>query len=89
MVEALDREGYVLVPGVVAAGEVETLVTEVERAARAPGTGGRDGLRSLFASLPRVRALAASDPVRGLAEGVLGPGCFAVRAILFDKNYPG
>lgn len=49
------------------------------------GNDGRGGVRNLL-DLPSVRALARSEPVRRVAEQVLGPRCFAVRGILFDKT---
>jgi len=43
-------------------------------------------VRNLLEAVPEVRALARLESVRALAEPVLGPGCFVVRAILFDKT---
>jgi hypothetical protein len=43
-------------------------------------------MRNLFDVAPGVRALATSAPVRTVAEAALGPHCFAVRGILFDKT---
>jgi ectoine hydroxylase-related dioxygenase (phytanoyl-CoA dioxygenase family) len=37
-------------------------------------------------SVPIVRQLAMSTPVRELVEAILGPQCFAVRGILFNKT---
>lgn len=37
-------------------------------------------------SVPSVRDLAMSRPVREIMEAVIGPGCFAVRGILFNKT---
>jgi len=37
-------------------------------------------------SIPSVRELAMSRPVREIMEVVLGPRCFAVRGILFNKT---
>jgi ectoine hydroxylase-related dioxygenase (phytanoyl-CoA dioxygenase family) len=37
-------------------------------------------------SVPIVRQLAASRPVRELVGAILGPQCFAVRGILFNKT---
>jgi ectoine hydroxylase-related dioxygenase (phytanoyl-CoA dioxygenase family) len=37
-------------------------------------------------SVPSVRQLAKSRPVREIMESVLGPECFAVRAIFFNKT---
>jgi ectoine hydroxylase-related dioxygenase (phytanoyl-CoA dioxygenase family) len=45
----------------------------------------RGGTRHLL-ELPLVQDLARSRPVRAIAESVLGPDCFPVRAILFDKT---
>ena len=44
----------------------------------------RAGTRNLL-SVPAVRELATSEPVRRLVEPVLGPNAFAVRGILFNK----
>jgi ectoine hydroxylase-related dioxygenase (phytanoyl-CoA dioxygenase family) len=41
--------------------------------------------QSLLA-VPIIRQLAASKPVRGVVEAILGPECFAVRGILFNKT---
>ncbi|MEP7001505.1 MAG: phytanoyl-CoA dioxygenase family protein [bacterium] len=48
---------------------------------------GRGGIRHLL-DRPSVRALSRSEPVRSVAESVLGAQCIAVRGILFDKT-PG
>lgn len=45
----------------------------------------RGGARNLL-ELASVRALACDPRVRGLAAAVLGPECFAVRALFFDKT---
>jgi len=37
-------------------------------------------------SIPAVRQLATSRPVRKIMETVMGPECFAVRAIFFNKT---
>src|ERR1700678_4381028 len=37
-------------------------------------------------SMPIVRQLAMSTSVRELVEAILGPQCFAVRGILFNKT---
>jgi hypothetical protein len=37
-------------------------------------------------SVPIVRELATSKPVREVVESILGPKCFAVRGILFNKS---
>src|SRR5271169_2749719 len=45
----------------------------------------RHSQRNLLAA-PIVRQLAMSTPVRKLVEAILGPQCFAVRGILFNKT---
>ena len=47
---------------------------------------GHGGVRNLLDRSPGVRAMARSRPVRAVAEAVLGPECFVVRALLFDKT---
>jgi ectoine hydroxylase-related dioxygenase (phytanoyl-CoA dioxygenase family) len=42
-------------------------------------------IRNLLETSLEVRELANSEVVRRLVDAVLGPGCFAVRGILFDK----
>src|SRR5215470_17243730 len=37
-------------------------------------------------SVPSVQALATSEPVRKIMETVLGPQCFAVRGLFFNKT---
>jgi Phytanoyl-CoA dioxygenase (PhyH) len=46
---------------------------------------GEHALRNLL-SMPIVRELAASVTVRALAGEVLGPNCFAVKGIFFNKT---
>ncbi len=48
---------------------------------------GAAGARNLL-DVPAIVKLARSAPVRALVEPVLGPSCFAVRGIYFDKT-PG
>jgi ectoine hydroxylase-related dioxygenase (phytanoyl-CoA dioxygenase family) len=45
----------------------------------------RAGTR-LHGRLDLARRLDATTPLGGIAASALGPGCFPVRAILFDKN---
>ncbi|WP_051382930.1 phytanoyl-CoA dioxygenase family protein [Gloeobacter kilaueensis] len=43
-------------------------------------------VRELFSVLPSLAALVCSPAIRALVEPVLGPECFAVRSLLFDKT---
>jgi ectoine hydroxylase-related dioxygenase (phytanoyl-CoA dioxygenase family) len=45
----------------------------------------RGGARNLLENVD-IQALARSQPIRELAEAVLGDQCFAVRALFFDKT---
>ncbi len=78
------------VAGITAAGWATTppLLTAAELAALAAGLeplSGAGNARNLL-DVPAVVALARSPAVRALAESVLGPGCVAVRGLLFDKT---
>lgn len=75
----LERDGYAMVPGALAAETVARL-----REALAPWRGV--GVRDLAAKSPAVAALAAGPVVRDLVVPVLGPGARLVRSILFDKR---
>ena len=87
--EAIERDGWVVTPPLVPQLAVDRLRDALAPLARERGDHGeRGGVRNLFALAPSARELATSAEVRSVAEAVLGPGCFAVRAILFDKT-PG
>jgi ectoine hydroxylase-related dioxygenase (phytanoyl-CoA dioxygenase family) len=78
---AIGRDGFATIPEVV---PPETIARVVEGL----GDDGRHAIRNLIAEVPAVAELCRSGPVRELVEAVLGPACFAVRGILFDKT-PG
>ena len=82
------REGYAIVPDAVSAQAIDRLLTAVAPLTSEPEAGSRGGLRHLLRDVPQARDLARAPEVREAAETVLGPACFAVRAILFDKT-PG
>ena len=84
LVAAIERDGWAVTPPVVPQLVVDRLIAELIGVAA--GREGRGGVRNLFDVSPAVRALATSPEVRSVAEAVLGPSCFAVRAILFDKT---
>ena len=88
--QAIDRDGFAVVPDVVA----PEVVAGVDRLARCQGTepgdpraGGRTyAMRDLLREVPETRRLADSAPLRTLVQDVLGPGSFVVRGLLFDKT---
>lgn len=71
-----EEDGFAIVPHAVP----EEMLRELDHALDA----ARAGTRNLL-SVPAVRELATSDPVRRLVEPMLGPNAFAVRGILFNK----
>jgi ectoine hydroxylase-related dioxygenase (phytanoyl-CoA dioxygenase family) len=77
---SLERDGFAILDGAVEPELIAELRTVV------PVAGSQAGVRNLLANHPVVRQAARSASVRAAAEAVLGPRCFAVRAILFDKT---
>lgn len=90
--EAVRRDGFAVVPGVLGGAAVDALVDAVDRAGPLDAVLRRVeevyGMRDLLRAIPEVRRLAGSPALRDLVGGVLGPGSFAVRGLLFDKS-PG
>ena len=82
--ERLATDGYAVVPHAVDAHSIDDLVHAL--APLGDIARERGGVRDLLRTVPAVRALARSVPVRTVAEAALGPGAFCVRAILFDKT---
>jgi ectoine hydroxylase-related dioxygenase (phytanoyl-CoA dioxygenase family) len=80
MQSSLERDGFEILDRAIELEVVAELRTEL------PSIGTQAGLRNLLASHPIVRRVARLSSVRTAAEAVLGPRCFAVRAILFDKT---
>jgi ectoine hydroxylase-related dioxygenase (phytanoyl-CoA dioxygenase family) len=77
----VDARGWAVTGPVVPPADLAALAGDPALAA----ADARGGVRNLL-DLPVVRALARSAPVRAAAEAVLGPGCFAVRGLMFDKR---
>ena len=79
---SVEARGWAVTPAVVPRAAVESA-----RAAAANDSGGmrRGGVRNLLDAAWAVE-LARSAAVRAAARSVLGPGCFAVRGLLFDKR---
>jgi ectoine hydroxylase-related dioxygenase (phytanoyl-CoA dioxygenase family) len=73
----VEEEGFAIVHGCLDEATVNRLCTEFDDA--------RYPQRNLL-SVASVRHLAISRPVREIMESVLGPECFAVRAIFFNKT---
>lgn len=89
VIEAVERNGFAVAPGVLDASAVAALITAVGGASDGAGSQRRGSvyaLRNLLEDVPEVAILAESAAVRSLVSPVLGPGCFPVRGILFDKT---
>ena len=86
----IEQDGFAIIPNVLDAGQREMLlaaIAEVTAGSDALRRGeGVYGIRNLLDAVPAVRKTAGSAAVRALVEPVLGPGCFSVRGILFDKT---
>lgn len=46
----------------------------------------RAGVRNLFQRVPALQMMIHSDSIRAVADRILSPNAFAVRALLFDKS---
>ena len=84
LADAIATDGWAVTAPVVPQLAVDRVVAELAR--HGDVERSRGGVRNLLDTAPVVRELARSAPVRAVAEAVLGPHCFAVRAILFDKT---
>jgi ectoine hydroxylase-related dioxygenase (phytanoyl-CoA dioxygenase family) len=89
VLESIKRDGYAVIYDAVGFEPLSRLAALLENS-NAPGATRRDGrifaIRNLLGSVPAIRKLAESPPIRGLAELVLGTNCQAVKATLFDKR---
>ena len=87
-----EARGFAIVPGLLAPDIVDALGHAIDGAGEGPSVLHREGalygMRDALRGLPEVRDLARSEALLGLVRPVLGPGAFAVRALLFDKT-PG
>ena len=82
-----EEYGFAICPDVLDTGTIENLLPQLRE--QEDSGGAQEGqtvyaMRNLLQTLPGVRSLAASRPVRALVEPYLGADCFAVRAIFFD-----
>ena len=75
--ERVEQDGFAIVPECLDKATVELLGKQFDDT--------RNPERNLL-SVPSVRSLAVSPLVREMMEAVLGPECFAVRGIFFNKT---
>jgi hypothetical protein len=86
--DPVEHQGFAVVLSGVPEERFEQLGASLEQLAGQVDLGRRGGVRDAFRLVPAIRELAISPPLWGLATMILGPGCAAVRAIIFDKT-PG
>lgn len=87
--EALEQDGFAVLESVIsdlAADALLAALSDVDSRAAIQRRGSVHAIRNLLEVVPEVQTLARSEAVRALVEPVLGPDCFAVRGILFDKT---
>jgi ectoine hydroxylase-related dioxygenase (phytanoyl-CoA dioxygenase family) len=82
---AIEQYGFAICSSIVPRTHVADPIASLDLAGASPATYG---MRNLLRRSPAIHAVAHSAEVKGLAEAVLGPDAFPVRAILFDKH-PG
>jgi len=85
----IERDGFAVVPDVLDAQTVAALIDAVGGAGDRAGSQRRGSVyapRNLLEDVPVVAALADAPKVRSLIAPILGPDCFPVRGILFDKT---
>lgn len=75
------EQGFILIDNVLADVTIDVLIADL-----APlQIEGAAGTRNLL-DAPEIQTLARSAQIRDLIEPILGPNCFAVRGIYFDKT---
>lgn len=87
--DTLQRDGFAVVEEVVPDDVIDALLpalANVDHEGTVERRGSIHAVRNLLQAVPPAAALARMPAVRALVEPVLGPGCFVVRALLFDKT---
>lgn len=85
----LDLLGFAIVPDVLAAKEIATLLSALAAVPPQPGVRKKSvvyAIRNLLNAVPEVSDLASDPKIMNLARQALGPNAFPVRATLFDKT---
>ena len=83
---SIESHGFAIVSQALERPEVASLLTALQKTTDAVTETMRGGARALFERVPEIRGLALHESVRGAATAALGPDCFPVRALLFDKT---
>lgn len=80
--DAIDENGYAILPGIFERGYLDRLLQELSELAP---KRSRAGLRHALRYAPVVESAQREEMIE-LARGVLGPDAFPFRATLFDKS---
>ena len=75
--QQVEQDGFAVVPTCLDESTVERLCSQFQDI--------QDSQRTLL-SIPSIHQLATSKPIREVMEAALGPKCFAVRGIFFNKT---
>jgi hypothetical protein len=84
--EEIASGGFAIVPNVLGAQEIVSLLGAIESATDANSVAGRGGIRNLLDRVACVRKLSDSPVIRALIDPILGKDAFPARGILFDKT---
>lgn len=89
-VRYIERDGYAIVPDVLAAPQVDRLLDHLSRINEGEMSQRRAGIafgvRNLLNVVPAARELANSSDLQSLVEAVLGCTARVVRGVYFDKH---
>jgi hypothetical protein len=84
--QTVEQEGFAILPSALPTEAVDALAAATEHLLKNRPRDLYGGVRDLFNLLPAVKRLACSSTPRKWVEAILGPGCFAVRGLLFEKD---
>jgi ectoine hydroxylase-related dioxygenase (phytanoyl-CoA dioxygenase family) len=82
----IDELGYAIIDGALGPEEVDAIVQASESIVVEAPAAGRGGVRDILRRLPSICRVLRFSRVVDVVHDVLGPGAFATRGILFDKN---
>ena len=81
----IEDQGFAIRNAVLSPHQVHQLQAALDRIPQSPTQHRRGGIRNLLDESAEIHHLAASPEIRNLVQPILGPQCFPVRGILFDK----
>ena len=82
----VEHDGFAILAETIGPTEISTILSAVQRIGETLMQAPRGGARALFEHVPEIRTLALDGLVREAAAAVVGPDCFPVRALFFDKT---